>query len=127
MEAEMIDINELEEGVLIEANDFNVPIQNLINDVTVRGRDLDKAEIYKLACNITGSLVIQNYVSVVKTQYKQEQENVYAPLSSADLSRPELDAFLAHPEKWDEMGVFSETEPIELHITEKGRDYLSTL
>lgn len=123
----MIDINKLEEGVLIEANDFNMGIRQLISDITVQYRHMDQVEIYKLACNVIGSLVIQNYVSVIKTQYTCEQEDLYAPISSADLPKKELDLFLAHPEKWDEMGVFSKTEPVELRITEKGRDYLSTL
>jgi len=123
----MIDINKLEEGVLIEANDFNMGIRQLISDITVQYCHIDQVEIYKLACNVIGSLVIQNYVSVIKTQYKCEQEDLYAPISSADLPKKELDLFLTQPEKWDEMGVFSKTEPIELRITEKGRDYLSTL
>ncbi len=123
----MVDINELEEGVLIEANDFNMPIQNLINDIMVRCRDLGRTDIYKLACNIIGSLALQNYVIIVKTLYNCEEEDIYTALSSAELPKSALDAFLACPEKWDEMGVFSEKEPLELKITQKGRDYLATL
>ena len=123
----MVDINELEQGVLIEANDFNMPVQNLINDISVKDRDLDHDEIYKLACNVIGSLVIQSYVSVVRTRYKFEEEDIYTPIGSVDLPKKELETFLSRPDKWDEMKIFSDTEPVELCITDRGRDYLSTL
>jgi hypothetical protein len=127
MEADMIDINDLEQGVLIEANDFDTGIRQLINDITVQYRDMDQTEIYKLACNVIGSLVTQNYVSVIRTRYECEQEDLYKRISCADLSEHELNLFLTRPDKWDEMEVFSNTAPIELRITEKGRDYLSAL
>jgi hypothetical protein len=123
----MIDINKLEESVLIEANVVNMGIRQLINDITVQYRHMGQAEIYKLACSVIGSLFMLNYASVVKTRYKREQKDLYVPICSAGLPEQELDVFLKNPEKWDEAGVFSKTEPIELHITEKGRDYLSTL
>ncbi len=123
----MIDINKLEEGVLIEANDFNTGISQLVNDIAVQDRRMSRNEIYKLACNIIGSLVVQNYVTVIKTKYKRVDEDIYNKISSSDVSEEEMEIILKHPEKWDEMDVFSKTATIELRITDKGREYLSTL
>ncbi|MCP4138416.1 MAG: hypothetical protein GY754_46065 [bacterium] len=120
----MIDIQELEEGVLIEAGDFNMGIQQLIADITVRYRDLSKEEIYKLACNVIGSLVVQEFVTVIKTTYKETGDDIFSPVSNADVSGDELDTFLKEPAKWDELDVFSKTETFELKITEAGRNSL---
>jgi hypothetical protein len=39
----------------------------------------------------------------------------------------DFETFFKEPEKWDEMGVFSKTEPVEVRITKKGGRHLSTL
>jgi len=120
----MIDINELEMGVLIEADDFNYPVNNLMNDVTVRGKNLDRDEVYRTACSIIGSLYVQGYITIVRTAYQDEGDDLYTPLATTELAGDELDTFLKHPEKWDDMEVFSKTATVEMKITDRGRDYL---
>jgi hypothetical protein len=123
----MIDIEKLEEGLLIEANDFDMGVRQLVNDISVQYRHLDREETCRLAGNVIGSLFARNLVKLVKTRYRMQEEDVYAPISSADLSEKELETFFNRPETWDEMGVFSKTEPVEVRITKKGRGHLSTL
>ncbi len=120
----MVDINDIEEGVLIETNDFNLSVQNLCNDIMVRGRDMSQEEVRKFASNIIGSMVTEGLITLVKTNYVQEDEETFSPDSERELSPEEMDLILKHPEKWEEEGVFSPAEVYEMVITEQGRERL---
>ena len=51
----MINIRETEESVLIEANDFNMPVQNLYNEILVRGKTMPEHEVRAFTSRIIGS------------------------------------------------------------------------
>ena len=120
----MIDINEIEEGVLIEASEFNYCIENLVNDITARGKGLSREEIYRFACNIIGSLLARGLVKLVRTTCKEVEEDLYDRVSERELTDEELDLILQKPDKWDERDVFSITEVYEMSITGEGRKAL---
>ncbi len=120
----MVDIKDIEEGVLIETNDFNMSVQNLCNDIMVRGRGMPGEEVRKFASNIIASMVAEGLISLVKTTYVQEDEDLFSPESERELTHEEMDLILKQPEKWEEKEVFSPTEVYEMVITEQGRERL---
>ena len=117
----MIDIQEFEESVLIEANDFNWSVKNLITDISVRNKNLSKVELHKIACNIVGSLYIQELIKPVKSYYSDAEDGSFCHLKTEDLTDKELELLLKQPEQWLQLNIGSLTEVIELEITEKGR------
>ncbi len=117
----MIDIREVEEGVLIETGDFNMCMQNLYNEIKFLGKDISDGEARRFTCSIIGSLVTQGLVTLVKSTYLQKEEDLYELESERGCTDEELDFLLKEPERWEEMNVFSLTEVYELAITEKGR------
>ena len=123
----MIDIREIEESVLIEANDFNMPIQNLYNEILVRGKTLPEPDVRTFTSRIIGSMVVEGLVTLVKSRYHREDADVYSFESSRDCTPEETDLMIKEPGRWDEMDVFSPTEVFELAITEKGRERLDRM
>ncbi|HOD15959.1 MAG TPA: hypothetical protein PK307_00845 [Spirochaetota bacterium] len=120
----MINIRETEESVLIEANDFNMPVQNLYNEILVRGKTMPEHEVRAFTSRIIGSMVLEGLVTLVKTRYRQEDTDVYAAESTRDCTPEEAGLILKEPDRWEEMDVFSITDTFELAITDKGRDRL---
>jgi hypothetical protein len=121
----MIDIRDIEEGVLIEADDFNMPVHNLYNDIVVRGRNISEKDARAFASRIISSMALEGLISLVKTCYRKEDEDCYAPVSTRDCTPDEALLIMKEPEKWEEKDVFSHTEAYELAITEKGREKLA--
>jgi hypothetical protein len=119
----MINLNDIEEGVMIEVNEFNYPLSNLVNDVTIAGKDLSRSEVYKYASNITASLFMEGYIKLLKSSYKQAGDDSYELVSSRDLTEEEIDYILKGSEKWDEETIMSVDEVFELSVTEKGESY----
>ena len=101
----MINIKDIEEGILIEAGDFNYSVINVVSDVKSQSSDMSNEEVLKTACNIIASLVLEGYIKIVKTKYKEEEEGVYSPISTDPLDNETLDLFMKNPDKWEEMGV----------------------
>ena len=120
----MRNIEEIEKGILIETDDFNYSVGNVVNEIMFRERKLDEKESCRIASEIIKSMVERKYVKVIKTKYKKEEEDLYSPISSADLTAQELELFFTKPERWEAMGIFSDTLMYELSITETGRKYL---
>lgn len=120
----MIDIRELEESVLIEANDFNMPVQNLYNEILVQGKTMPQQEVRSFASRIIGSMMLEGLVTLVKTRYRQEDTDIYTAESTRDCTPEEADLILKEPERWEEMDAFSITDTFELAITDKGRERL---
>ena len=123
----MINIMEIEEAVLIEAEDSGQNVGNLVTEIRFRDRKLGYGEACRFACSIIGSLVAEGLITVIKTEYIQEDEDSYAPVISTELTKEELDKFVSNPDKWDEMKVFSDTLPFELRATGKGRERIKKL
>ena len=119
-----IDIKEIEEGVLIEANDFNMGIHQLVNDILVKNRSMSKKEVLDIAGDVISSLTGKGFIKVIITKYREESEYLYTPVSHEELSEKELENLLKSTDKWDEMGVFSKIDRYELCITDKGSEYL---
>jgi hypothetical protein len=120
----MIDIQEFEEGVLIEADYYNYSIGNLVNDIEVRNRNLETGDLLKIACNVIAALWIQGFITVVRTEYRQVDEEACQAVSVTPLNDRETEDFLRNSENWKEMEIFSETLTYELEITDAGRRYL---
>jgi hypothetical protein len=120
----MVDIQEFEEAVLIEAGDYNYSIGNLVNDIEVRTRNLENHELFRIACSVIGSLWIQGFITIVRTEYRHVDDELYEPVSIAPLTDRETEDFLRNPDNWDDMEIFSETRAYELEITDRGRSYL---
>ncbi len=120
----MIDIQEFEEAVLIEADYFNYSVGNLVNDIAVRNKNLDTAELHKIACNVIAVLWIQGFITVVKAEYRQVDDEAFEAVSAIPLDDRETEDFLKSSDNWSEIDVYSETSTHELEITEKGRRYL---
>lgn len=123
----MIDINEIEEGILIETEDFNMGIENLYNDIKVRGKNLSDDDARRTTCSIIGSMVLQGLSALVKSRYRLEDDDLYEFQSQRDLTPEERELILTKPELWEENGVFSMTEVYELAITDKGREKLTEI
>lgn len=115
-------ISEIEDLILIEANDFNVPVQNVFNDVWMTNKSLNREEAYKLTSSVIGSMVAEGLVELVMTHHIAEREDVFSPFAERYLKHEEIELILKHPELWDEKDVFSFTDTYQLKITEKGRD-----
>lgn len=120
----MIDIREIEESVLIETNDFNMPLQNLYNEILVRGKTMPEPDVRAYTSRIIGSMVAEGLVTLVKSRYHQEDDDVYSFESSRDCTPEENDLMMKEPGRWEETDVFSPTDVFELAITEKGRERL---
>ena len=123
----MINIREMEESVLIETNDFNMPVQNLYNDILVQGKRMPEQEVREFTSRIIGSMVLEGLLTLARTRYRQEGIDLYAAESTRDCTPEETDLILKEPERWEEMEVFSLTEAFELAITEKGRERLAMI
>jgi hypothetical protein len=123
----MINISETEESVLIETNDFNMPVQNLYNEILVRGKTMPEHEVRAFTSRIIGSMVLEGLVTLVKTTYRQEDADVYAAESTRDCIPEEVDLIMKEPDRWEEMDAFSITDTFELAITEKGRERLALI
>ncbi|TAL37068.1 MAG: hypothetical protein EPN93_06480 [Spirochaetes bacterium] len=122
----MTDIQEIEEGVLIEADFYPYRIGNLLNDIEVRNGSLDMRELFRMAGNVIGSLWTLGFIKVIKTGYRMADEDTFEPMSHTVLSDAETREFLKNPDKWDEMDILSDTLAYELEITEDGRNYLES-
>ncbi len=123
----MIDIMDIEESILIEADDFGRSVGNLVAEIQFRDKDLSYRDTCRFACTVIGSLMTEGLIKVIKTEYKLEDEDYYTPVKSTDLPEEELDRFLKNPDQWDEMNVFSDMLPFELRTTGKGREKLEKL
>lgn len=123
----MINIMDMEEAVLIEADDFGLSVGNLVTEIQFRDDTLGFRDACKFACAVIGTLITEGLIAVIKTEYKQEEEDIYIPVKSIDLSEEELDRFIKNPGQWDDMKVFSDTTPFELRTTEKGSGRLEEL
>jgi hypothetical protein len=123
----MISIREMEESVLIETNDFNMPVQNLYNEILVRGKSMPEHEVREFTSRIIGSMVLEGLLTLARTRYRQEDIDLYAAESTRDCTPEETDLILKEPERWEEMEVFSLTDAFELAITEKGRERLAMI
>jgi hypothetical protein len=121
----MINVKDIEEGVMIEVNEFNYPLSNLVNDVTIAGKDLSRSEVYKYASNIAASLFMEGFIKLQKSSYKQTGDDSYELISSRDLTAEEIDYIVKGSEKWDEDTIMSEDDVFELSVTEKGRSYFN--
>jgi len=116
----MIDINGIEESVLIEAQDFNMPVLQLYNEISVRNKSLSESDARSLASRIIGAMVAEGLVTLVRGTYREIDEDCYSLETMRDLSPEETDLILKRPDRWEEKDVFSLTETYELAITERG-------
>ncbi len=123
----MINIREMEESVLIETNDFNMPVQNLYNEILIRCKRMPEHEVREFTSRIIGSMVLEGLLMLARTRYRQEDIDLYAAETTRDCTPEETDLILKEPERWEEMEVFSLTEAFELAITEKGRERLAMI
>ncbi len=119
----MINIKDIEEGVMVEVNEWNYPLSNLVNDVTVIGKELPENEVYKYASNIVASLCTEGYIKLQKTEYRETPGGSYEPVSSRDLTEEETDYILKQSDKWDEETIMDPESVFEFAVTEKGRSY----
>jgi hypothetical protein len=119
----MIQMKEIEEGVMIEVNEFAYPLSNLINDVTIAGKELTKEEVYKYASNIAASLFMEGYVKLQKSTYEQTDDQSYQLISSRELTEEEADYILKGSDNWDEETIMAVDDVFELTVTEKGKSY----
>ncbi len=119
----MINIKDIEEGVMIEVNEWNYPLSNLVSDITITGKGLSEKDIYKYTSNITASLCMEGYIKLQKTEYRETSRGSYEPVSSRDLTEEETDYILKNPDKWDEETIMDPESVFEFAVTEKGRSY----
>ncbi len=117
-------ISGIEEGILIEANDFNVPVLMVYNDVLVQNMEMPKEDIYSQASLVIGAMVTEGLVELVMTHHRKVMDDLYSPLHERYLTHEEVDLILNHPERWDDEDVFSFINTYQLKITEKGRETL---
>ena len=120
----MIDIREIEEGVLIESDEFNMPVQQLYNDIIVRGKSVSEKDARAFASRIIASMVLEGLVKLVKTRYRKVDSDTFATESTRYCTPEEALVIMKEPERWAETEVFSLTDAYELAITEKGRERL---
>lgn len=118
----MIDIQRIEEDVIIEANDFNMPLTELVNTIAYTNRGLSTDEVYKNASRIIGSMLKQEQVELVRTVFKDNGNDTFTPLSEHQLSEKESNIVLKQSEKWDDKDILSFTNVFQLKITDKGRE-----
>ncbi|MBN2159083.1 MAG: hypothetical protein JW807_06790 [Spirochaetes bacterium] len=123
----MINIVEIEEGILIEAGDCNVSILQVYNDIITRGKNLSRADALKCTSNIIGSMIAEGLVRPVRSRYRREEEDLYAFESERDLTPDEMSLILKEPARWDALEVFSPTEVFELAITDRGMKRLDQI
>jgi G:T/U-mismatch repair DNA glycosylase len=117
----MVNVSDYEEDILIEAADFNYQVWEVLNLVMVKDKAVKKDDRAKAAALIIASMVERGLITVVKSEYRDEGDDCYSPVSSRELSPDELKTFLENPDSWEQMGVYSETGPYELAITGMGR------
>ncbi len=122
----MINIKDIEEGVMIEVNEFNYPLGNLINDVIIAGKGLTEKEVYKYASNIAASLFMDGYIKFQKSSYEQTGDDSYQLISSRELNEEEINYLLKGSDNWDEKTIMSPDEVFEFSVTEKGRSYFNS-
>jgi hypothetical protein len=115
--------------VLIEADAFNYPIENLVCDVAFSDRELADRERNKVASDIVRFLLDLGFIRVVAAKYRpmgmgSQEDDIYEYESERALSENETEELLNSYDKWEEMDVFSLTHRYEMAITDKGRKYL---
>jgi hypothetical protein len=120
----MIDIKGIEEGVLIETNDFNMPIRQLYTDIRVQEKSMSEQDVCSLACSIIGSMLLEGLIRLVRATYREQKDEIYVLEAVRDLTPEETDLILKEPHRWEKTDVFSLTEPYELAITDRGREQL---
>ncbi len=119
----MIDIKEIEEGVMIEVQEWNYPLSNLINDIRIADKGLTIKEAYRYASLITGSLLTQGLITIQKGTYENSGGDSFTFVSGRDLTEEEIEHILKEPEKWSEEEIQSFEDVYELAVTDKGRSY----
>jgi hypothetical protein len=122
-------IEELEEMILIETNDFDYPIGNVRNDVYMRNQELSENELFEAMSSFIGSMVAEEYVTLKMKEYRKhsDYEDAFELVSERDATKEESDLILKQPELWTEKDVFSCFNVIELSILPKGREKLEKL
>jgi hypothetical protein len=129
----MIDIRDIQEGILIEANDLKVPVRQVYNDIKVQGRGLSDEDCRNFASNLIGLMVCEGLVKLVKLKSRKVDSNddeyftFYEFESERGLTQEEVKLILKEPGRWEEMDVFSLTESYLLVITKKGRKELKRI
>jgi hypothetical protein len=120
----MVDIRDFEESVLIETNDFNMPIHQLYAEIRVRHRSMPEPEVRALTSRIIGSMIVEGLITLARATYREIENDLYQQESIRELTQDESDLILKRPDRWEEMDVLSLTDTYEMAITDRGREQL---
>jgi hypothetical protein len=129
----MIDIRDIQEGILIEARDFRIPVGEVYNEVMARGKGMSNEDCLNFTSNIIGLMVIEGLVKLIKTKSRKVDSDdddlitCYEFESESGLTPEETKLILKEPGRWEEMNVFSLSEAYMLAITKKGRKELKRI